>query len=260
MIEDKLVDDVLIYLDGWSLQNKSHKHRHKPQKFLEPFNETTDDIENTNVRKTVTTKDVLGMYEVAKIHALNYIKRSVYPRTPVTHVALCMWTAGLLAQKASFKEQKVEKSYNLINEAKKLLQPHINHTPKIMLVSGGDDLDDDYENYLIHKHKKRCPKKHHPCELEHPHHHKSHHHKPHHHEHNHYKCEEHKPHFEYDEPEYEDFFLKNNHVVIKLVPLYGTAGSKAVLKAYVRDLDGNRVNSGKIQFYLEDDEDIAFDY
>lgn len=255
MMEDKIINDVLIHLDGWELQNKDHKHRHKPHnhKMLDPFNETSEDVENTNIRKTVTAKEVLDMYEVAKIHVLNYIKRPVFPRTPVTHIALCMWTAGLLSQKARFRKEKVENSYNLISEAKKLLKTHVKHTPTIALISGSKDtLDCDIEHYRLphHHHHPNCsPKKPHPCEMQHPHHeHKKH-------KHHHKPCHHHEQ-FEYDEPDFDSFFLKDNHIRLKVIPVYCEIEDTITLKAYVVDEHGNRVDGGLVRFYIEDDDEF----
>lgn len=259
MMEDKIIKDVLLYLDGWALQNKDHKHRHKPKptpKYLDPFNETSDEIENTNIRKTITSKEILDMYEVAKIHALNYIKRPVYPRTPVTHISLCMWTAGLLAQKARFIKDNDEKTFNLIKEAKDLLKPYIKHNPTILSISGSDTDMYEVEQYSIQKHHPTCPKhkkkRKHPCIAQHPSPPK---HKNHHPKHHHHPPDEDYPYFEYDEPEYEDFFLKRNHIQIKLNTAHGELDEKITLKAYVRDVYGNRIDGGKIQFYIIDDEE-----
>ena len=252
MMEDKLVNDVLIHLDGWELQNEDHKHRHKPKnhRMLDPFNTDSDEIENTNIRKTVSKKEVLEMYEVAKIHVLNYIKRPVFPRTPVTHIALCMWTAGLLSQKARFRKQKVEQSYNLINEAKKLLKPHIKHNPTILTISGSSEtLDDDIDCFRIPCYKNNCRvKKPHFCEGQPIPHKKKRRHK-------HVDFEpEYSHEYEYDEPDYDSFFLKPNHVLLKIIPVDGELGETVVLKGFVRDKYGNRIDDGKVKFYLEDDD------
>lgn len=250
MIEDKIIDDVLIYLDGWELQNKSHKVRHKPHppQYLDAFNEDTEDIENTNIRKTVTSKEILSMYEIAKVHVLNYIKRPVFPRTPTTHIALCMWTAGLLSQKSRFRKQRVENSYNLIKEAQKLLKPHIKNNIYATTISGRDDMEFEPENYrLYNEPNPNCKKihrkkpKHHPCIDDHP--------KHHHHPHKH-----HPPFFEYDEPEYDNFFLKDNHIVLKLTSTSTRGDGTITLKGFVRDKYGNKQDDGEILFYLEAEE------
>lgn len=266
MMEDKIISDVLIHLDGWELQNKSHKHRHKPKnhRMLDAFNEDSEDIENTNIRKTVSAREILDTYEVAKIHVLNYIKRPVFPRTPVTHLALCMWTAGLLSQKARFRKQKVENSYNLINETKALLKPHIKHNPTIMTINGStDSLRCDIENYrLYHHHHHKCPENPpHPCMAQHPPHINRNrcthpHHNPyHHHHHSHHD----KPHFcfEHDVPYYEDLISqKPNQYLITILPVIGELGETVTLKAYVRDMYGNRIDEGRVRFYIDDEEEI----
>lgn len=254
MIEDKIISDVLIYLDGWELQNKEHKKRHKPHppKYLDAFNEDTEDVENTNIRKTVKAKEILGMYEIAKMHVLNYIRRPVFPRTPVTHVALCMWTAGLLSQKARFRKQRIENSYNLINEAKKLLKPHIDHRPSISTISGKDaHYDDDIENYRIcHEPNPKCKKHHkkHPCVSEYPQHHKPH------------KHHHHKPHFEYDEPEYDEFFLNPHHTILKIASTKTSGDGTITLRAIIRDKYGNRQDEGQVVFYLENNSDSTDEF
>lgn len=260
MMEDKIINDVLIHLDGWELQNQDHKHRHKPKnhRMLDAFNEDTEDIENTNIRKTVTAREILDMYEVAKIHVLNYIKRPVFPRTPVTHLALCMWTAGLLSQKARFRKQKVENSYNLINEAKALLKPHVKHNPTITTINGStDSLDCDIECYrLHHHHHHKCPENPpHPCMAQHPPHKKKHEKEECHHHHHHHHHEKPCPQFEHDEPDYDLFFLKPNHLMLTLLPVKGEVEDTVVLKAYVRDKYGNRVDEGRVKFYIEDDDE-----
>ena len=248
MMEDKIINDVLIYLDGWELQNESHKTRHKPHppKYLDAFNEDSEDVENTNIRKTVTAKEILTMYDVAKVHVLNYINRSVFPRTPTTHIALCMWTAGLLSQKSRFRKQRVENSYNLIAEAKKLLKPHIKHDVYVSSISGRDYIEDDVENYrFCNDHHPRCKKirrkhKPHPCNKDHP---------PH---------KKHPPMFEYDEPDYDDFFLKNNHQVLKITATNTRGDGTITFKAAVRDKYGNKQDEGVVAFYLEGQETDEF--
>ena len=250
MMEDKIIDDVLIYLDGWELQNKSHKIRHKPHppKYLDAFNDDSEEIEDTNVRKTVTSNEILTMYEVAKVHVLNYIKRPVFPRTPTTHIAICMWTAGLLSQKSRFRKQRVESSYNLISEAKKLLKPHVNVGAKVIAISGRPPhCDDDIENYRFYREPNpKCCKKihkrgthhhhHHPCVDDHP----PHHHKP------------KPPHFEYDEPDYDDFFLRGSHgVKLTLMPTSTHGDGSITLKATITNDLEDKIDEGKVLFYLE---------
>ena len=237
-----------MYLDGWHLEDKPPKDRHKPKpkppKYLEPFNETSDDIEDSNYRKGVTGREILEVYDVAKIHVLNYIKRPVFPRTPVTHIALCMWTAGLLSQKARFRKQNIENSYNLIKEAKKLLKPHIKRGFKIETISGRRDEDCEIESYRLHHHHKHPCKKETPCTCM-----DGHNFKPKNHKHKH-------PHkLEYFEPEWDEFFLKKNPISLKVFSFEGNLGETKTLKALVRDIFGNRVDEGRVIFYLEDEEE-----
>ncbi|MBO7210079.1 MAG: hypothetical protein J6V44_03580 [Methanobrevibacter sp.] len=251
MMEDKIINDVLMYLDGWHLENKSPHNRHKPKhpkhpKYIDAFNEDSEDIEDSNYRKAVTGKEILDMYDVAKIHVLNYIKRPVFPRSPTTHIALCMWTAGLLSQKARFRKQNTENSYNLIKEAKKLLKPHIKHDFRIETISGPEP-ECDVEHYRLHHHghEHKC-KKPEPCTCMKGHNYKS---KPHH------KHKQFPPQLEYDVPEWDDFFLKKNQVTLKVLPFKGNTGETKTLKALVRDIHGRRIQDGIVRFYLEDDED-----
>ena len=62
-MEDKIINDVLMYLDGWHLENKSPHNRHKPKhpkhpKYIDAFNEDSEDIEDSNYRKAVTGKEI----------------------------------------------------------------------------------------------------------------------------------------------------------------------------------------------------------
>ena len=109
---------------------------------------------------------------------------------------------------------------------------------------------DDIENYRFYnepnpKCKKKCvkihKKHHHPCVDDHP---------PHkHHHHHHHK--EHPPFFEHDEPDYDKFFLKHNPVVLQGAATATNGDGTITIKAYVRDKYGNKIDDGKISYYLE---------
>lgn len=89
---------------------------------------------------------MLTAYDKAKIHALNYIRRKEFPNSPAIYQAICYWAAGLLSEKAHFKDEKIQQSTMLIEEARRILDPHVKRSNDFFTVSGDEFL---FEQYLM---------------------------------------------------------------------------------------------------------------
>lgn len=137
--EKKIINDILFHLDGWRV-NDHPKHTRKIDSFLDPDEPHHD---NT-IRKEVSSREVLRSYELAKIHALNYIRRKEFPNNPAIYQAICYWAAGLLSERSHFKDEKIQESTLLIEEARKLLAPHVKRNEDFFLVSGDEFFFDEY--------------------------------------------------------------------------------------------------------------------
>lgn len=107
------------------------------------------------VRKEVSTREVLKVYDMAKIHALNYIHRKEFPNSPAIYQAICYWAAGLLSEKAHFRDDKVQESALLIEEARRLLSPHVKKSQDFFIVSGDDFFWEEYMRQEEKPHPRR---------------------------------------------------------------------------------------------------------
>lgn len=148
--ENKIIKDILFHLDGWRV-NDHPKETRKIESFLDP-----DEVGFDNeVRKEVSSKEVLHVYDMAKIHALNYIRRKEFPNNPAVYQAICYWAAGLLSEKASFRDDRIKNDYNLIEEARKLLSPYVKRNDEFFLVRGDDFFWEEYMQSERHPHPRR---------------------------------------------------------------------------------------------------------
>lgn len=148
--DEKIVDDILSHLDGWRINDHPHETR-KIQSFLDPDEAQYDNL----VRKEVSTREVLRAYDMAKVHALNYIRRKEFPNSPAIYQAICYWAAGLLSEKAHFKDEKIQESTLLIEEARQLLSPHVKKSQDFFLVSGDEFFWEEYMRSERHPHPRR---------------------------------------------------------------------------------------------------------
>ncbi len=152
--ENKIINDILFHLDGWKLNDHPKETRHV-QSFLEPGESTHSNM----TRKEVTSREVLTSYEKAKVHALNYLHRTQFPKHPIIYQAICYWAAGLLSEKAHFKDDKVNSSYSLIEEARQMLKPHVRRHEEFFTVSGEPF---DWDLYMRDEHRPHPRNKRHP--------------------------------------------------------------------------------------------------
>lgn len=138
--EKKIINDILYHLDGWRINDHPPKTRK-----ISSFLDEDDPHFNNNIRKEVSSREVLTSYDKAKIHALNYIRRKQFPNSPAIYEAITYWAAGLLSERAHFKDEKIDKSTLLIEEARRLLSPHVKRGDDFFTVSGDDFF---WEQYL----------------------------------------------------------------------------------------------------------------
>jgi len=131
--EQKIINDILFHLDGWRV-NDIPKETRKIQSFLDD----NDPQYDNSIRKEVSSRDVLSSYDLARVHALNYIKRKEFPNNPSIYQAICYWAAGLLSEQSRFKEENIDKSTLLIEEARRLLSPYVKKNNDFFLVSGDE--------------------------------------------------------------------------------------------------------------------------
>ena len=148
--ENKIINDILFHLDGWRVNDHPHETR-KIESFLDADDVTFDNM----VRKEVSSREVLRTYDMAKIHALNYIRRNEFPNNPSIYLAICYWAAGLLSEKAHFRDDKIDQDYSLIEEARRLLEPYIKRGEDFFLVRGDEFYWEDYMRSEVHPHPRR---------------------------------------------------------------------------------------------------------
>lgn len=122
-----IVEDVLIYLPEWTIKPPSKPHKEYAKAFLEnDSNELTSEI---NVRKHISSEEILKTYHMTKITVSNYLCREQVPNVNTCYVATCMWTAGVLEEKYKFKSTTRSQ---LILDAQKMLTPYIKHYFKVL--------------------------------------------------------------------------------------------------------------------------------
>lgn len=148
--ENKIIKDILFHLDGWRV-NDHPKETRKIESFLDPDEVGFDNI----IRNEVSSREVLHAYDMAKIHALNYMKRKEFPNNPAVYQAICYWAAGLLSEKASFRDEHIKNSYSLIEEARRMLSPYVKRNDDFFLVRGDDFYWQDYMRSERHPHPRR---------------------------------------------------------------------------------------------------------
>lgn len=148
--ERKIIDDILFHLDGW----RTNDHPPETRK-IESFLDVDDEHFDNNIRKEVSSREVLRAYDMAKVHALNYIKRKEFPNNPAIYQAICYWSAGLLSEKASFRDEKMNNGFALIEEARRILSPHIKRGDDFFIVSGDEFFWEDYMRSERHLHPRR---------------------------------------------------------------------------------------------------------
>lgn len=159
--ERKIIDDILFHLDGWRV-NDHPKQTRKIESFLEDDDEYFDN----NIRKEVSSREVLRAYDMAKVHSLNYIHRKEFPNNPAIYQAICYWAAGLLSEKASFRDENMNNGFGLIEEARRMLSPHVKRGDDFFIVTGDEFFWEEYlrsehhphprRDRLPHKHDKGC--------------------------------------------------------------------------------------------------------
>ena len=252
--EKKIINDILFHLDGWRT-NDHPKDTRKINSFIDH-----DDPHHDNmIRKEVSSREVLTAYDKAKIHALNYIKRKEFPNNPAIYQAICYWAAGLLSEKAHFKEGKIEQSTLLIEEARRLLSPHVKRNEDFFTVSGDEFL---FEQYLRSESQPRPRRDRVPYDQDedggepkerlihghfHDHRHK-HHRKP--------KCDIPFPRMAGDDEDVDiDWISSRNKSKcdIKVEPIISTDGEVADIKAKVTR-HGKPAKHGKLMFYIYEED------
>lgn len=254
--EKKIIDDILFHLDGWRT-NDHPKETRKIRSFLDE----DEPMHNNMIRKEVSSREVLTAYEKAKIHALNYIKRKEFPNNPVIYQAICYWAAGLLSERAHFKEDKIQESTLLIEEARKMLAPHVKKTQEFFLVSGDEFFFEEYLKSEKVPRPRRDREPYDPKEvveepkerLTHGHFHE--HHKPPKHPHCIPPFIRHDPSGDEEESE-GDWIIKSrfkSKYDIKVDPIVSTDGEHANIHAKVTKY-GKPCNHGKLMFYIYEED------
>ena len=137
--EKKIINDILFHLPGWKINDHVPETR-RVDAFLSPEEAHYDN----NTRKEVSSREVLTSYEKAKVHALNYIRRSEFPNHPSIYQAICYWGAGLLTEKYGFKDENIQESTLLIEEARNLLHPYVRKGEDFFTVSGEEFFWEEY--------------------------------------------------------------------------------------------------------------------
>lgn len=249
--EQKIIDDVLFHLDGW----RTNDHPHETRK-IESFLDTSDPHFDNSIRKEVSSREVLSAYDLAKVHALNYIRRKEFPNNPSIYQAICYWAAGILSEKSHFKEGKIDESTLLIEEARKLLAPHVKRGEDFFIVSGDEFFWEEYMRSERRPHPRRDRQKDEwdgdePKELlTHGHFHEKH-------RFNrfHYKPKQ-KPvcpkphHHNKGKPGWIKRRVKNKYIIC-INPVISTDGLSVLLKAVVKK-GGKPCDYGKLLFYIYD--------
>ena len=220
-------------------------------------------------RKEVSSREVLTSYDKAKVHALNYLRRSQFPSHPSIHQAICYWAAGLLSEKAHFKDEKIQESTLLIEEARRLLKPYVRKGEDFFTVSGDEWYWEEYmkSESVPRPRRNRVPPPPPPSKddpwggeekerLIHGHYHENPHYKPykpHHHKKPfHKQLSSHKPH-DPCKPEYtEPLWIKRryeNKYKLTIEPVITETGGTVHLRARV--YEGSKpCDKGKVTFYI----------
>lgn len=117
-MRDELINDILLYLPDWTTKpTHTTPQRHYARSFVDE--ETSKDF---NERKHVNPDEVVQTYYRAKRFVQNYLHRDHLPENPVIYDYTCMWTAGLLEERYTFKTGEHSK---LVDDAKEELKPYI---------------------------------------------------------------------------------------------------------------------------------------
>ncbi|WP_458454434.1 hypothetical protein [Methanobrevibacter sp.] len=127
MDDDKIVEQILLKLDGWKLDTDI----------------TEDGLIDSQYNKSISSDEVLHFYNTAYNYALAYTGLPVFPTqtniindeevtdlTDITYTALFLWTAGLLWEKYNIRTNNQLDETNpygygdkLIIQAKEILKP-----------------------------------------------------------------------------------------------------------------------------------------
>lgn len=129
-----LIEDILIYLPNWTNKPITHhkKHHHHPPKnndenhkvpsFIDEFSTTEEIHSDFDYRKHISNEEILKTYHRTRIRVASWLNRKEVPHTIDCYNATCMWTAGTLEEKYTFKDTRHSP---LIDEAKEMLEPWV---------------------------------------------------------------------------------------------------------------------------------------
>lgn len=123
MDEETIIKEVLFKLDNWVVDNIDNDGD------LEQTH--SEEYDEMDINKKVTSEEILHFYEVAKNYAQSYTQLTDFTNVPISDTALILWTAGLLWRKYDVRpNDQIDETYSigygdsLIIQAKEMLKPY----------------------------------------------------------------------------------------------------------------------------------------